>query len=114
MLYAVINSDETLNLRDDTVEICPGAFKGSAVASVGNASAVETIGAYAFEDCSNLVGIELSSSFWSSEITLGVGAFKNCSSLSSLTSSSSSTVTAIPYTIYNLPEECFYGCTSLW
>ncbi|MDD3219146.1 MAG: leucine-rich repeat protein [Lachnospiraceae bacterium] len=113
LLYAVINSDETLNLRDDTVEICPGAFKGSAVASVGNASAVETIGAYAFEDCSNLVGIELSSSFWSSEITLGVGAFKNCSSLSSLTSSSSSTVTAIPYTIYNLPEECFYGCTSM-
>lgn len=66
-----------LNLRDDTVEICPGAFfKGAMVASVGNASAVETIGAYVFEDCANLVGIELSSSFWSSEITLGVGAFK--------------------------------------
>ncbi|MCQ2188561.1 MAG: leucine-rich repeat domain-containing protein [Paludibacteraceae bacterium] len=62
---------------------------------------ITSIEDYAFKNCSKLKTISMPNGMYS----LGTGAFKGCSSLEKIDLSNTS--------IMQIPQECFYGCSSL-
>lgn len=80
------------------------AFSGDEkVTSVScqNASRMEKISAYAFENCVNLKNVTLAPSI----NTIGIGAFEGCTSLTSFN--------WLNAAVQIIPTQAFYGCTSL-
>ena len=73
---------------------------GSQITSVIIPNSVDTIGNYAFSDCSALSSLSMGSSVTS----IGEGAFYNCSALSSLN---------IGPSVASIGEWAFYGCSAL-
>ena len=80
------------------------AFSGDEkVTSVSceNATHMEKISAYAFENCTNLTSVKLTPSIQ----TIRVGAFEGCTSLSSFDWANAA--------VEVIPTQAFYGCTAL-
>ena len=80
------------------------AFSGDEkVTSVSceNASRMEKISAYAFENCTNLTSAKLTPSIH----TIGIGAFEGCTSLSAFDWANAA--------VEVISTQAFYGCTSL-
>ena len=75
-------------------------YNCSSLASITIPNSVTSIGGYAFDGCSGLVSITIPNSVTS----IGDGAFENCSSLTSIT---------IPNSVTSIADEVFGECSSL-
>ena len=117
-------SNSHIILKDGTVRIANGAFKGcSGLTSVEIPNSVTSIGENAFNDCSGLTSVEIPNSVTS----ISDGAFYDCSGLTSVeipnsvtsigywafSGCSGLTSVEIPNSVTSISYDTFYGCESL-
>ncbi len=77
-----------------------GVFYGSNFSSIKISEGVDSIGNYAFYNCSNLSSVEISNSV----ISIGSNAFYGCTGITSLT---------IPNSVTSIGNSAFYNCSGL-
>ncbi len=105
-LYGMTNL-EKVNFPKGLTEIKDNAFSGSKLSSVTIPDSVETIGAAAFANCTNLSVVNFPKSFASGKCTMKTKVFEGCTKIKSI---------VLPgdlYCDYNSVQSIFNNCTSL-
>ena len=87
-----------LVLPADTTDISDYAFSDTKITSVDISNKIETIGAWAFADCSLLSEVNFENSRHNTQFSNG--SFENCTSLESI---------VLPRLMINVPGSCFEG-----
>lgn len=80
-------------------EICSEAFNGSGIKEINLPNTLESIGDFAFANCTNLASITINSN-----VVLGSGVFYKCSSLAEF---------SLPNELDSLGHDMFNGCKAL-
>ena len=89
-----------VTIPDSVKEIGENAFKGLKIEQVVFSNSVTKIGAFAFDDCTNLTSITIPNSVTS----IGEHAFSRCTNLTSIT---------IPNSVTSIGNGAFYACESI-